>query len=541
MVSTYVARKYVIAKASSSTVTLTSITTTVFGSSSVSLDTVVSDGGQLKTTSGTGLAITDSVATAAVSQLTFATVAMASMTATTFAAQSSTFVSFASSVSSATTTTAILSATSSSMATLVNAAVASTSAAAFTTLVKSADAISAAAFATAGTSFVAALTSITTASTAVFANVISATFSLNVAVATAAGGSFSTTVTSAFFTNIGNALGVSATSLATASATIVATAGAATGISTTIITSATSVASTGGASNGSQTDIKITSFGLAHATAYGTTSGNAFTVNTLAPVFKLVAATALPANATDLIDVTITNTTTGVSQTLSSISSKVTSVKSTDSKTAYLMVYKTGAVASVASTELQPGTTYKYKITAKTNSAYTLSSTSETVAPSAGTITTTDITFTLPFTGTGSGNYSLVSLTDSTSFKGVPASTALSFWVSSKNYIAYNSGNTTNYGLIGSSGNLTVTLNGSSNVAMSGNNLTISSISTGATDWAKGFKITLASGLLTTGSQYISPAIKTGGYIAYTVANDGTADGNITSAALPSRIDLTVQ
>ena len=548
MVSTYVTKKYVVAKASSSSVTLSSITTTVFGSSSVSLDTVVSVNGQLATTAGIGLAIVDSVATAAVSQLTFATVAMASMSATSAASQASTFASFASTMSTATTTTSILSATASSMTGFINAAVASTSVAAFTALAQSADKIATASFATAGTNFVTAMTSITTASTTVFANVLATSFSLNIAVASVAGGSFSASVTTAFFVNMGNGLGVSAANLQTQASVLANTAGAGAGLPTATINIGVQFAADPTAPpppGGVKTDIKITSFGLAHATAYGITSGNAFIVNTLSPVFKLVASTTLPATATSLVDVTVTNMTTGASQVLSAMSTKVTSVQTTDNTTAYLMVYKSGAVASTASTELQPGTTYKYVITAKTNVQYSISAASSSV-PMSGTITTTDITFTLPFTGTGSGNYSLVNLTGTSSFKGVPASTALSFWVASKNYIQYLPSSTSTYGIIGSSGNITVTLNGSSSVAASGNTLTIANISTGTTaGWAKGFKITLAASQLTTGSQYIGLAFKSGGNVNYTVADDGTSDGSYSTSSantvLPSRIDLTVQ
>ncbi|MBF0196737.1 MAG: hypothetical protein HQL32_03470 [Planctomycetes bacterium] len=126
--------------------------------------------------------------------------------------------------------------------------------------------------------------------------------------------------------------------------------------------------------------------------AYGTVVGDNFTISTLNPVFKVSLTAALDAVFTNVVSITFTNNTSNETVSLdTALGTKLTTLKSTDGKTVYVMVMAKDTELGTSGW-LQPGTTYSYAITEK--SGYDLALTG---GDQAGTITTKAVTCTLPY------------------------------------------------------------------------------------------------------------------------------------------------
>ncbi len=490
--TTYVAQRYAAAVAAGTSVTVTSVTTAVFGSS-VSLDNIVMDKGAMTNSSGTGITFADPVARAAVTQLTVVTAVSVTMSSSALASNASAIASFISAVSSATSLSSIVSQSAGSLSTLVNTVIAASSASAFSTVLAAVDTYTAAALGGGSIATTIANMSVTTLTVASFA--------VETMVATVTGA----TISSTYISTLSTASGISTASIQTQTSTLVSTVGAAAGLTTSQIS--TAQASAGGT-------VTITSFELAHA-AYGTKSGDDFSLNTLAPVFKVVLDTALTASTfSDYVTVSLQGGSTSVTNSSLTSDTLVRTVTSTDGKTIFLMVKKAASVDITAKSELSPGGSYSYTITPVTGKTLVMSGKS---FPLSGKITVKNITFTYPITSSTAD--SLVNLGVST-FTGL-SSTTPTFVVHSKKAMDQFSATATGYGVL-SYMTITTKKAGSTISALNtGSNFTLASAT------STGFVATVKSSAgLSSGSQYtLTVAAKSG----FTVGN-GTA---VTSSDLP--------
>lgn len=512
MVTTYISKKYAASRTTDSSVTLSSVVTTVFGSSSVSLDTVVSEGGSI-TVAGSAAVIQDAVAATAITQLTFATVAAVSMSDTNLSSQSSTFSSFASTLATATTQAAVTGSIS-SLGTLVSSAGSN-----FATLAASADATATTLFA-AGGSIATQLTSLTLDTLAVTVNAAANSRAL------AAGA----TLPSSFLTTLASAATITASAIQSQAVSLAVAQASNLGQSASELENQVNNPTTGG----STTTVTISSFELASA-SYGSRSGNDFTVNTLAPIFKVVFSSAVT-SPSSVIDVTLTNSATSASQNFTTASSYLNTIASSDNKTHYIMVKKSSSAGFTDSQGLRPGTAYTYAITAKTGYALSFSGRSEN-----GTITTEDVTFTLPFDGS-SANQSLVNISDSSTYNGLNASSNQTFYVNVKSgwKVQYTTSNTTTYGIFGGSGvlNATLSVDGAtaSAVALTGTNLTVHDINdSSSTGWTDAFGVTLASSVISASKTYTIAITSNGSGPVYTT-DGGTNSGALSASSYPASI-----
>ena len=121
----------------------------------------------------------------------------------------------------------------------------------------------------------------------------------------------------------------------------------------------------------------VSSFSLAHDTAFGSTTTSSFTLTTLAPVFKISFTKPAQQSVSGNVSVVLTRSSDSASETLNSSSTDVTAVW-VGSQTLYLVV---------SSSKLTAGSTYSYTISRDSN--VSLGTTSAT-----GTINVTNITLT---------------------------------------------------------------------------------------------------------------------------------------------------
>lgn len=167
------------------------------------------------------------------------------------------------------------------------------------------------------------------------------------------------------------------------------------------LTDAESLADTVTAVNDSlDSAIDVTSFGLAHDTAYGVQGTKDFTLNSLAPVFKVTfAGNSMTADAAkDLLSLSLTKGSTTISLTTATSGSNtlVDILPSTGSSETFYLLVKKGYGDDEMEQDLTPGSTYSYTASStgvggnvKFGSALSQS----------GTITTRKVTFTYPYTG----------------------------------------------------------------------------------------------------------------------------------------------
>jgi hypothetical protein len=141
-----------------------------------------------------------------------------------------------------------------------------------------------------------------------------------------------------------------------------------------------------------RTSYQIDTFALAHPT-YGTLSGNDFSLNTLAPVFKIVMAQEVPRDISPILDLSITDPDTGVGYQLDKVQNKLILSPQADNKTFFISVRKS-SLLSLGADELKPGRNYKYSLTAKTNVSFIFDG--NTTSSISGIVEVKNITFTLP-------------------------------------------------------------------------------------------------------------------------------------------------
>lgn len=204
---------------------------------------------------------------------------------------------------------------------------------------------------------------------------------------------------------------------------------------------------------------EVSAFELAKGNTYGSNSGSSFVLTSLAPVFKLTLKNAATLSASD-VTVTLKNVATGGSVSSSVAATLADVVPSSDSMTYYFYIKKS-ASTTLASKELKPGTTYEYSIYStklKSNGSFIFS----------GTMTTTDVTVTYPYTGSQT---SVVMVNGNGGVSG----TSVDYYIHSKNALTVNSGDSADYGFFGSNSYLNASFNAGS---ATGATLKVSSVTT---------------------------------------------------------------
>jgi hypothetical protein len=137
--------------------------------------------------------------------------------------------------------------------------------------------------------------------------------------------------------------------------------------------------------------ILVENFELAHD-SYGVKSKSNFSLNTLAPVFKVKASGFSQDEFKNVIIMKLKDLENGQSTTLNNIENFARFVAVSEDNTFYIYLFKSEDLL-LKDSELKPGTNYEYSI--EPSEGYSLEYDSETVFPS-GIITTKNFTFTYP-------------------------------------------------------------------------------------------------------------------------------------------------
>jgi len=264
---------------------------------------------------------------------------------------------------------------------------------------------------------------------------------------------------------------------------------------------------------------KVLSFGLASGAnnAYGTTSGVGgvdFSLNTLAPVFKLSFVsgnTLTEAEAKALLTMTVTDGTTTLTEsgTVSSQLSDLVDVVADspdattgEASTFYLLVKKD--YSSTTAAALEPGKTYTYTLTA-TDSPSKLRFGS--ASSRSGTITTKDVTITLPYAGASSPDVAAINLSGNATHSGLSADQSLVLYVDAANGVQVDQTDAIGYGIVGSDSalNISVYKNGSKTASATDSNVEATDVmffsdETGAS--VTSGMLTLDSAVIEAGTEY---------------------------------------
>ena len=256
---------------------------------------------------------------------------------------------------------------------------------------------------------------------------------------------------------------------------------------------------------------KVLSFGLASGSnlAYGSASGTGgknFSITTLAPVFELefVSGNILTeAEAAALVSVQVSDGTTTLSS-MTTISSLIDVVaadpdSSSRSNKFYLLVKKDYTSSEPA---LEPGTAYTYTISGNSSNAMSVSFGGAT--SQSGTITTTDVTLTRPYTGT---EVASANLSGNATHSGVSASTDLEFRLDAKNGVVVDQTDSVGYGIVGSGSdlNFSVYKNGATTATATDTNVQANDVTFSTTESTSSISsgtLTLSSALLEAGATY---------------------------------------
>lgn len=287
------------------------------------------------------------------------------------------------------------------------------------------------------------------------------------------------------------------------------------------------VANTGGISGTGDSNLaktyQVESFDLVHS-SYGTKSKNDFSLNTLAPVFKLVLSN--ERSEEDLnqnFSILITDTSNGSSLSLTDFSSSLKIVDSGDHKSFFLFIFK-DENTSIQSKELNPGREYSYLMKPKEGTIliYEQIQTGQIQ----GSFTTKTITFTYP-TKTDS-NDSLIKIKNSPLI-GITSLTPSFLIHSSLPIHDFDENDSSNF--YGLSGKLIVSINGTNLLKQGLQNITVSEAH------PKALKIeVLPSAGLNWGNQY-SLNIEDNGL----QLEEQNATRSLSDQELPSQIQINTQ
>ena len=252
----------------------------------------------------------------------------------------------------------------------------------------------------------------------------------------------------AVLANLLSSLATYATSLGIKAGDVNSMASAATNSSnTTKLATAASAATSDAAT--------VSKFELANS-SQGSMSGTTFTLNTLAPVFKITFSDNVNKGLVGSKVSLVVTKTGGASYTLTSADSSVTASWASLSEL-YLAVGKSSS-ATIASKELEPGASYTYTLTTTSSNISFGSFKTGTMNTRAVTLTST----TVPFAISG------------TTFTGLTS--PIMFYVNSANAINITTSSANNYGILGTNSALNVSVSPATTVTP-----VISGITTGVT------------------------------------------------------------
>lgn len=137
--------------------------------------------------------------------------------------------------------------------------------------------------------------------------------------------------------------------------------------------------------------IHINSFELAHQ-SYGARTKSTFSLNTLAPVFKIQAENVNESNFHEILSIQLTDSSTANSIQLENLNDHARIVYQTEEQAFYIFIFKSNSI-SLDQYNLKPGHIYTYAVTAKNNYELIYDHSNIHLA---GSFETKNITFTYP-------------------------------------------------------------------------------------------------------------------------------------------------